>query len=251
LGPDKILAFFLDVSDRVEKEEESTCVVLRRLENEAHCVIRGDWRDWICDEVKNDLRKYRTYRGNSVRDLLRALRNKKNHYRELTEAAQQSLGHIPDQFVSYWITRFPNLLSYTWRKFEPLRDEPVFGRYYPKNYIWTSPDEESEDLGEILNAVTDDNWRAPSNGSTSAEGDPITGQGFPPDGVRIRQKQDNKQFWRPKSQYNKYNPRWRKPPREGGEPPLTFSPSRQPRLPTIDDNNGPWRSSTPVTPAQS
>jgi len=75
-SPDKILSFFLDVSDRVEKEEEGNCLVLRRLENESHLVIRHDWRDWICDEVKNDLRKYRSYKGNSVRDLLRALRNK-------------------------------------------------------------------------------------------------------------------------------------------------------------------------------
>lgn len=35
-----------------------------------------DWRDMIEQEIAEDLRKYRTYRHDSVRDLLRALRNK-------------------------------------------------------------------------------------------------------------------------------------------------------------------------------
>lgn len=39
-------------------------------------MVRGDWRIHIHEEVAKDLRKYRSYRGESVRDLLRALRNK-------------------------------------------------------------------------------------------------------------------------------------------------------------------------------
>lgn len=39
-------------------------------------VVQNDWRSCIDLEVANDLRKYRSYRGESVRDLLRALRNK-------------------------------------------------------------------------------------------------------------------------------------------------------------------------------
>lgn len=46
------------------------------LENGNRRVVRGDWRMHIDHEVAIDLRKYRSYRGESVRDLLRALRNK-------------------------------------------------------------------------------------------------------------------------------------------------------------------------------
>lgn len=46
------------------------------LETCSERVIRDDWRLYIDLEVATDLRKYRSYRGNSVRDLLRALRNK-------------------------------------------------------------------------------------------------------------------------------------------------------------------------------
>lgn len=67
--------FLQDISDRVEKDEPSSSA-LRALETNHDKVVRGDWRLHIDVEVATDLRKYRSYRGESVRDLLRALRNK-------------------------------------------------------------------------------------------------------------------------------------------------------------------------------
>lgn len=49
---------------------------LMALEVNNQVVVQGDWRLHIDVEVATDLRKYRSYRGESVRDLLRALRNK-------------------------------------------------------------------------------------------------------------------------------------------------------------------------------
>lgn len=37
------------------------------------------WHDKIDQEITSELRKYRTYRSNSIRDLLRAFRNKVSH----------------------------------------------------------------------------------------------------------------------------------------------------------------------------
>lgn len=126
----KIMSFFQDVSDRVEKDEASTSSALQALETDGPRVVRGDWRVHICDEVAQDLRRYRNYRGLSVRDLLRALRNKKHHYRELSLEAQKSLGTIPDQFVMYWMDRFPRLLLHSWLSMQIVRHEPVFKPYY-------------------------------------------------------------------------------------------------------------------------
>lgn len=56
-----------------------------------------------------DLRKFRTYKGSKVRDLLRAMRNKKHHYQELPAEVQQSLGQVPDEFVTYFTDRFPKV----------------------------------------------------------------------------------------------------------------------------------------------
>lgn len=133
----KIMSFFQDVSDRVEKDEAATSIALQALESDGARVVRGDWRNYISDEVAQDLRRYRNYRGISVRDLLRALRNKKHHYRELSEEAQKSLGSIPEEFVSYWTERFPRLLLHSWLSMQIVRYEPVFKPYYHHSHTFS------------------------------------------------------------------------------------------------------------------
>ncbi|KJH44649.1 kinase domain protein [Dictyocaulus viviparus] len=123
------LQFFGDVSDRVEKEENSS-IIVRRLEGNARNVVGANWRSNICDCLAADLRKFRSYKGNSVKDLLRAMRNKKHHYRELPENVRNSLGCIPNQFVLYFTTRFPLLLLHTYEAMEWCADEDVFKSYY-------------------------------------------------------------------------------------------------------------------------
>ncbi|XP_076648630.1 serine/threonine-protein kinase/endoribonuclease Ire1 [Halictus rubicundus] len=131
--PSRILAFFQDVSDRVEKEQTDSPALIA-LETGNHRVVQGDWRLLIDVEVATDLRRYRSYRGESVRDLLRALRNKKHHYRELSPAAQENLGDIPDKFIDYWLSRFPCLLSHVWCAMQTFHDEPTFRDYYHMDY---------------------------------------------------------------------------------------------------------------------
>ncbi|CAI2324010.1 unnamed protein product [Caenorhabditis sp. 36 PRJEB53466] len=126
---EKRLAFFSDVSDRVEKEEDGSPVV-RRIESEARAVVCGGWREKICEALKEDLRKFRTYKSYSVRDLLRAMRNKKHHYRELPEDVRLSLGDIPDHFLHYFTSRFPRLLLHVYKATEYCAGEAVFRRYY-------------------------------------------------------------------------------------------------------------------------
>lgn len=69
------MLFLQDVSDRVEKAEIGD-MVLSKLETNVLPVVRGDWRLHVHEDIAKDLRKYRSYRGESIRDLLRALRNK-------------------------------------------------------------------------------------------------------------------------------------------------------------------------------
>ncbi|EFO85805.1 hypothetical protein CRE_01627 [Caenorhabditis remanei] len=126
---EKRLAYFSDVSDRVEKEEDNSPVV-RRIETDARTVVCGGWREKICEALKEDLRKFRTYKSFSVRDLLRAMRNKKHHYRELPEDVRLSLGDIPDQFLHYFTSRFPRLLLHVYKATEYCSSEAVFRRYY-------------------------------------------------------------------------------------------------------------------------
>lgn len=132
----KILSFFQDVSDRVEKAEPDDDVLLE-LEDNASPVVKLDWRVHIHEEVAKDLRKYRTYKGTSVRDLLRALRNKKHHFRELTKEAQQSLGETQEAFAHYWTSRFPLLLVHAYLTMQCVSHENTFHNYYPKSYKYS------------------------------------------------------------------------------------------------------------------
>uniref|UniRef100_A0A8P4GT63 non-specific serine/threonine protein kinase n=1 Tax=Dicentrarchus labrax TaxID=13489 RepID=A0A8P4GT63_DICLA len=126
---EKELQFFQDVSDRIEKEPLDGPIV-RQLERGGRAVVKGDWREHITVPLQTDLRKFRSYKGGSVRDLLRAMRNKKHHYRELPAEVQETLGSIPDDFVSYFTSRFPHLLMHTYLAMRTCASERPFLPYY-------------------------------------------------------------------------------------------------------------------------
>ncbi|GBP65201.1 hypothetical protein EVAR_50008_1 [Eumeta japonica] len=163
-GKQSILNFLQDVSDQVEG---STINVATRsnhsLEQGALCVVRGDWRAHVCPRVAADLRSRRTYRGQSVIDLLRAIRNKKHHYRELDPEVRESLGKIPDGFVSYWLKKFPLLLSHVWLQMQEHRHEDVLQPYYMHSFTFNR-----EDVDEL----NDNNY------PELPEGDPESNQLF-------------------------------------------------------------------------
>ncbi|XP_060030086.1 serine/threonine-protein kinase/endoribonuclease IRE2 [Erinaceus europaeus] len=126
----KELQFFQDVSDWLEKEPEQGPLVAA-LEEGGSTVVRGDWHRHISLPLQTDLRRFRSYKGTSVRDLLRAMRNKKHHYRELPTEVQQTLGPVPDGFVGYFTGRFPRLLLHTHRAMRSCATESLFLAYFP------------------------------------------------------------------------------------------------------------------------
>lgn len=71
----KIDFILQDVSDRIEKIDFQHDP-LKSLEKNSKYITRDDWNLHLDESITSDLRKYRAYQGNSVRDLLRALRNK-------------------------------------------------------------------------------------------------------------------------------------------------------------------------------
>ena len=130
---DKILTFLQDCSDRVDKEDDDS-YVLGMIEKDGAAVTRGDWQMALDEAVRSDLRLHRTYKGKSVRDLLRAIRNKKHHYRELTDEAKLMYGKMPGEFSDYWTRRFPRLVSHAYLAMQCVKYENNFSRYYHKDY---------------------------------------------------------------------------------------------------------------------
>eukprot|EP00095_Tigriopus_kingsejongensis_P001876 maker-scaffold70_size417918-snap-gene-2.12 protein:Tk01876 transcript:maker-scaffold70_size417918-snap-gene-2.12-mRNA-1 annotation:"hypothetical protein DAPPUDRAFT_305906" len=130
---EKVLNFLQDVSDRVDKEDSDSAIVLA-LERNKIDVVRGNWHDNLDPIIQEDLGKHRSYNGKSVRDLMRALRNKKHHYNELPPETKMTYGRIPDQYVLYWTRRFPKLLNHSWHAMHCIKNEPTFVKYFDRDF---------------------------------------------------------------------------------------------------------------------
>lgn len=109
------LNFLCEASDRFEiMERDPPDPVLVTLERSAEEIVGGDWFKPLDPRLVENLGKYRKYNADSVRDLLRVIRNKKHHYLDLPEPVRRSLGAPPEDFLSYFTHRFPSLLLHVW-----------------------------------------------------------------------------------------------------------------------------------------
>lgn len=133
-SPRKRLNFLCDVSDHFEKEpRDPPSPALALLEEQSPCVItNGDFLKTLPREFVDSLGKQRKYTGNRMLDLLRALRNKKNHYEDLTPQLRKMVGPLPEGYLSFFTTRFPNLLIKCWEVIADLdlEESDRFKEYY-------------------------------------------------------------------------------------------------------------------------
>lgn len=114
-SPKKRLAFLCDVSDSLEKEiRDPPSDALMELERHAPDVIRGDFLKLLTREFVDSLGKQRKYNGSKLLDLLRALRNKRNHYEDMSDSLKRNVGSLPDGYLVYWTVKFPMLLLTCW-----------------------------------------------------------------------------------------------------------------------------------------
>ncbi len=82
-------------------------------------------------KLMGDVGKYRKY-TNSIKDLLRLVRNKSHHYRDLSHDLQKLLGSHPDGYFDYFSNLFPRLFvqCYKFILASNYRKETVFSRYF-------------------------------------------------------------------------------------------------------------------------
>ena len=110
---EKCLRFLSDASDRVERESNDSKILVQ-LEVQKELVGGADWRLRLETGLQEDLRKFRTY-SEDLKDLLRAIRNKRHHQRDLTDEARKELGATTESFYDHWNKRFPLLLPVTYQ----------------------------------------------------------------------------------------------------------------------------------------
>lgn len=63
----------------------------------------------------------------------------KHHYHELTAEMQTKLGALPNGFTSYWIDRFPRLLSHSYHALRNYSNEHSFHSYYATEFYFSKP----------------------------------------------------------------------------------------------------------------
>ena len=74
--------------------------LLAALESYGRTAIGGsDWQTRLSHALQQNLGKYRRYNAASLRDLLRVIRNKHNHFRELPPDLQAALSPVPERFL--------------------------------------------------------------------------------------------------------------------------------------------------------
>jgi serine/threonine-protein kinase/endoribonuclease IRE1 len=111
--PSDRLSFLCDVSDHFEFEpRDPPSDALLCLESVARDVMGSDmdFLRLLPRDFKDNLGKQRKYTGSRMLDLLRALRNKRNHYNDMPEYLKAHIGGLPEGYLSFWTVRFPSLL---------------------------------------------------------------------------------------------------------------------------------------------
>ena len=62
-----------------------------------------------------EIQNYRQYDFKSTQELIRVIRNKKNHYYELSLEARLVLGKVPDGVFNYFNNKFPKLFMFVYQ----------------------------------------------------------------------------------------------------------------------------------------
>ncbi|CAG0897546.1 unnamed protein product [Darwinula stevensoni] len=142
----KICDFFQDASDRVEKAEKAEKAkkerdksdLLKNLESGSAGIVQENWLKNLGPAFVDDLQKTRrqAYDGRSVKDLLRAVRNKVSHLQDLPKEVQEEVGDNRDKFIRFWIACFPLLLPHVWLVMQAVKHEPMFQQYFEEDYYW-------------------------------------------------------------------------------------------------------------------
>lgn len=108
------LDFLCEISDRFEHEKLTPdSAFLAALEAQGANVI-GPTNDFLKALPKNfinEMGKQRKYTGSKMLDLLRVIRNKKNHFQDLPENVREMMmGGTAEGYFGFWGRRFPSLL---------------------------------------------------------------------------------------------------------------------------------------------
>lgn len=125
--PEKRISFLRDSSDHVEPQNTDSNL-RKSLEDIKHY---KDWNQKLDETLITDIKRWRAYNYNSVRCLLRAIRNIYGHYGNLSKESQSLFRKDPTEIDGYFSHRFSKLLMDV---YEVLKKNGVEGQIHDKYY---------------------------------------------------------------------------------------------------------------------
>ena len=146
----KTMDFIQAASDHIptDKKKRGDNQLSQGLNVDAHMVLGGtsdntkSWKEVI--DTGLDRGHCKTY-GDDIVELLRLVRNKLHHFRDVSEEARGAMGNKPEDFMGYILKKFPNLLLHVWRAaYENVRDDPIFQDYFTSDFKFRLSNTSSE-----------------------------------------------------------------------------------------------------------
>jgi serine/threonine-protein kinase/endoribonuclease IRE1 len=132
---DKKLRLIMDLSDHLEFLQTSHPTVrgIEKLSREFKVLekCKNDWSSQLDDVLLSELNKYRKYNLSSISDLMRFIRNKRNHFRDLPKEGQALLSKSSEKFLRYFTLKFKKLtiLCFVYVR-NNLQNEDLFKSYF-------------------------------------------------------------------------------------------------------------------------
>ncbi|ELQ76419.1 Serine/threonine protein kinase and endoribonuclease ERN1/IRE1 [Trachipleistophora hominis] len=127
---EKTYNFYATLSDILENKNEMSYKIFCRLERNKNKVFSGNWANRLDKVMKDEISVHRIYNFNSLKGLLRVIRNKGRHYQELAGEIRQIFKSFPDGFVDYFRMRFPNLLMVCYYSGKVAASEELLENFY-------------------------------------------------------------------------------------------------------------------------
>ena len=109
---DRLVNFVKEVSNRLELEDRSEDLSLLRSFEKVGFVVFGGipWDRKMHKVFLENLGQRRKYNFHSLRDFVRAFRNKVEHFEEVSEDVLAIVGRSPEEMLQYFTVKYPLLI---------------------------------------------------------------------------------------------------------------------------------------------
>ncbi|KAK1347333.1 serine/threonine-protein kinase/endoribonuclease [Hamiltosporidium tvaerminnensis] len=129
---EKKFNFLANLSDILENKTEESKRVFLRLERNKRKVFNKSWILYLDKRIEEELNIFRNYNFSTLKGLLRAIRNKGRHYKELPSEIKQLYISFPEGYVDYYVKRFPSLLMTCYYSAKCISTEELLKDFYCK-----------------------------------------------------------------------------------------------------------------------